>query len=140
MDFHYEYLWRTTQSAFISLRETGKLELISNDELRSELIEYFDNYEHYFQRMTEYHSRGKRRLVEALERDLEIIPHPDYRRTRGYSTVLRVPPEDFPTHPDVLTALINLDLSAAERRGLVDKGVVKVTNLREAILKHLEMI
>ena len=34
LDFQYDYLWSKTQSAFISLRETGKLELISDDELR----------------------------------------------------------------------------------------------------------
>ena len=139
-DFNSDYIWGPTQSAFISLRETGNLELISDDELLSELIDYFSNYEGYFHKMAQFHSQGRRELMEVLGGDFELVPDADYRETKAYSTFMRIPLEEFPSHPDGLTEIIYTRESAAERRRLVETGLIKVESLRAKILEHLDSI
>ena len=137
-DFGYDVLWGPSQSAFISMRETGKLELISDDQLRFEVIEYFDNFEAYFHRMVEYHTQGRRHLNKILRKDFELIPNADYLESKDYRTVMRVRPEEFPSHPEALKEMIYMLESATERQGLAKKGLTKVDNLRDQILVHLE--
>jgi hypothetical protein len=133
-------LWQPTASAFNSLRETGKLDLITDAGLRRKIVEYFDTAEPYYYDIRLFHSERNDRLNSILDEDIKYVPDSDFSESEGYHKALIVPPEQFPSDPDLVSLLISFKRSAefAESRFL--EGLKDIQDLREIINQHLETL
>ena len=80
-------LWRPTATAFDSLRDTGNLNLISDNGLRSELVDYHDTFEPYFLDIRLSASEARLRYIDVLETDFELVPG---RKTQVASAIGRL--------------------------------------------------
>jgi len=133
-------LWRPTATAFDSLRDTGNLNLVSDHELRSELVDYHDTYEPYFLDIRLSASEARSRYTDILDKDFDLVPGPNFEAEPAPSRRLRVPLEDWPTDPDFQNVLIRYAERLHFARGIASDMQGTVTELQNRIADHIESI
>jgi len=135
-------LWRPTATAFDSLRDTGNLNLISDSQLRSELVNYFDTFEPFFLDLRLSASDARSRFLEILDKDFERF-FTDEESVFRFGTSLRrlrIPPEDWPTDPELRNALFRYGRAITGTRIRALQGQDLVDQLRTSIEGHIESI
>ena len=130
--------WEPTSSAFDSLRDSGNLGLISNQELQSALLYYFDLIEPYFLGLRVSHSELVGDVDALLDDFVFVRPRPDYLVSGEVDRVMQVSMEEFVNDPELLETLIQLEGSATDRLiGLADSNIGSLNDLEKMILEHL---
>lgn len=133
--------WEPTSTAFDSMRDSGNMGLISDQELQSALLFYFDLLEPYFYTNRLGHTDLVRDVNRMLDQLIIIRPRADYLESGEVDQVLSVTMEEFVSEPDLLEALILLESSGTE--GLVEQaelGIERLNQLEELINTHLETL
>lgn len=130
-------LWEPTATAFNSLRDTGRLDLIEDPELQYELLRYFDTFEPYFLTNRLFVSEQWGDFLTMRDGDFDIVPDVDYATSLQVRRELRVAPEIWPTDPKFAEALLLLDRSTVRARVLAESGIERLVELRQRIDRHL---
>ena len=133
-------LWRPTATAFDSLRDTGNLNLISDHELRTALVTYFDTTEPYFLDIRMLASDARSRYLEALGKDFELVPGPDFENAPVMRRRLRVSLEDWPTDPEFRNSLLYYAERVYRAGSLANDYQDVAEELRSEISNHIEVI
>ena len=136
LDWH----WRPKTSAFNSLRETGKLDLITNTELQSIIVSHFEGMVPYWLENRLEHSERVDHINDLISQDIKYVPDPDFASSGNYHRALVVPPDIFPSDPNFVHRILDFRRSVTHMETRFQFGVSVVQRLRERIESHLETL
>lgn len=132
-------IWAPAAPAYWGLRDSGRLDLISSDELRRSLVDFHDSWEPYLTELGLDLRAATESYREAMGRDLVGTPAVDDPDGTFYLDFVR-PFESMPTHPDFRARLGRLGGLALFVRGRVEEGIANNSELQNALRAHLRAI
>lgn len=132
--------WNPTNSAFLSLSSSGRLDLISDYLLQDEIVEYYELTQEFIKLGSDIHIAQIREYLDILLNDIDFVTNDDYTDTREFGYKLLVQPNAFPSHPSMMRVLVDLDRSAEGTKRVMETNTQIVSKLIESIASHIDSL
>jgi hypothetical protein len=132
------HLYQPQSASYVGLRSSGRLGIISNDELRADLVRYFEHSQAQIVQLAAEMRLARQRLDDAMELDLIIVMGgdpkgpPPLALLRPWSAV----PSD-PRLPARIRALAGRAEQIINNPGLYNEHLRRNESLRERIREEL---
>lgn len=95
----YGRIWTPATAAFESIRDSGKLDLISDSELRSQISNYFSGWNSYFKSLADDYGKAVDAFLASGNADVVMVPDVGNDGIRYRRTLAR-PMAEIPTNPE----------------------------------------
>ncbi|MEQ8313730.1 MAG: hypothetical protein RL839_12210 [Gammaproteobacteria bacterium] len=129
-----------TNSAFTSLIESGRLNLVSDGDLRLKLVDFYQVKQRRLHFVIEQHRDSRDEYIEILLMDIDFKIDPEYETNLDYARELIIPPEKFPSHPSLQRVLVDLDQSYLNLIRRIDETIAQMEELKTMIELHIDAI
>ncbi|MGD2123611.1 MAG: hypothetical protein PVJ76_17800 [Gemmatimonadota bacterium] len=133
-------LYQPPKSGYVGLRDSGRLALVLNGDLRRRIVTYYESTQTYIQQLeTLYHPRLKEYLDNRME-DILLVLHDSAGRLGsqdGFHQTLRRPWRQISSEFEFQTETTYLGLLASNFGYRVDEAMKENQQLRVAITQEL---
>ncbi|PCJ22492.1 MAG: hypothetical protein COA96_14275 [SAR86 cluster bacterium] len=125
-------------SAFTSLVESGRISLISNEELQLSLVNFFQIRQPRIHFINQTHNARTMEYIDILLLDIDFVTSSDFEATRDYDYRLTIPIENFPSHPSLMRVLVDLDLSYERTISRLSETLVIIEDIQHSIRAQIK--
>ncbi|MCP5347139.1 MAG: hypothetical protein R3F41_14245 [Gammaproteobacteria bacterium] len=132
--------WTTTNAAFLGLSQSGKLGIVSDPRLQTELVKYYEVTQPTFKTGSEFHLSLVSEYVRILTEDVEFVIDDNFADTNEYRYKLLVAPDQFPSYPSMMRLLVNLDRSYIGATEAMDHNLSILEELTKSISSHVDSL
>lgn len=134
--------WRTMSPAYDGWRNSNRPNLISNEELRTDLQSFFDSYLAYFEIRSQRYIQVQREFISVSFTEFtRRLARNDKAPPFESSIILLTPADEFPSNSEFLVKLDHhAYTSNSLYREINNRGLPLAIELREELVAHLETL